>query len=139
MIKIELKLTGVKLKWREVMIGLSLSFCVKDIVLGKVALADVEFIVAGTCVGSAEEWQELLNQYSKTYWEEFPERAREVALQLVNDGRVIQPRLESGSAPRISRGVWIENPLEVEYFQATNLQQVREAMARWERKHAVLH
>lgn len=121
------------------MIGLSLSFCVKDIVLGKVALADVEFIVAGTCAGSAEEWQELLNQYSKTYWDDFPERAREVALHLINDGRVIQPRLENGSAPRIGRGVWVENPLEVEYFQATNLQQVREAMTRWERKHAVLH
>ena len=50
------------------MIGLSLSFCVRDILDGKVAVEDVECIVAGTAAETDEDWECLVVGYAQSYW-----------------------------------------------------------------------
>jgi len=75
-------------------IGLSLSFCIRDIVEGKVAVEDVRFISAGTCARSKEDWLEVLNSYEKNYWYKQPLECIKLAQQFIVEGRIIQPRLE---------------------------------------------
>ena len=121
------------------MIGLDLGGCVIDLIRGDVALADVEYIVAGTCAGSAEEWQEILDYYSGYPWKDFPEEARRLALQLIEEGLVVQSRLENGLSPDVSKGFWIEDASEITYFQDRNFREVRKLEESWRGDHAVLH
>ena len=76
------------------MVGMSFSFCISDIVSGKVAERDVAFISANTRAKTREHWEEVIKHYSESYWYNFPDEAREVAWRFINEGRVIQPRLE---------------------------------------------
>jgi hypothetical protein len=46
------------------MIGLSLSFCVRDIVLGRVQESDVERIIARTAMQSDADFEEVIAVYS---------------------------------------------------------------------------
>lgn len=75
------------------MIGQSLSLCVSDVLDGKVALGDIEQIIAGTCAGNLEAFQVVLDGYAESYWRKAPEEGVRIALELYHAGKICQPRL----------------------------------------------
>lgn len=87
------------------MIGLSLSFCVKDIASGKVLEKDVEKIIAGTKCPNREVFETVLNSYLESYWHDFPEAA-DIARRFWDRGLIEQPRVNGEEAPEIYRGHW---------------------------------
>ncbi len=91
-------------------IGLSLSFCIKDIIEGRVPLSDVLRIEAGTCA-TPERWPELMDEYAKVYWTKDPERAKRIATNLYRYGMIDQPRLRGEKPANISDGWWIDAPM----------------------------
>lgn len=93
------------------MIGLSLSNCVKDVLDGKVALSDIELIVAGTCAGNPELFQEVLAGYTESYWVKAPEEGVRIALELYHAGKVCQPRLANANhfPVRPNRVHWVQS------------------------------
>jgi hypothetical protein len=91
------------------MIGLSLAHCVRDIVTGKVAFADVDVIYAGTHAVTEEDWEEVMSGYlAAAWWREYPNAARSVVALLRESGRIIQPRVNGHKAFNISRGHWLD-------------------------------
>lgn len=82
------------------MIGLSLSFCIQDIIDGLVNIDDVERLVTGTRWTEADI-QERLDYYCTNYWNSNPELARQVFWQLWNSGRIEQPRLQGDESHRL--------------------------------------
>lgn len=102
------------------MIGLSLSNCIKDVLDGKVALSDIELIVAGTCAGNLELFQEVLSGYTESYWREAPEEGVRIALELYHAGKVCQPRLANANhfPVRANRVNWVESKDEIVWYDA---------------------
>jgi hypothetical protein len=88
-------------------VGLSVSFCIRDIVEGDVAEDDVKFIVAGTRIRNTEEYESVVESYSEYYWKEHVEEARAVFKRLWDAGKIIQPRLLDLPAPNIAGGTWL--------------------------------
>ena len=86
-------------------IGLSVSFCVRDIARGKVAYDDVAKIVAGTKVPDGD-WEDTIRRYNEIYWRELPE-AEGIFRRLLAEGKVTQPRLTTGKAPYVGGGAWV--------------------------------
>lgn len=74
------------------MIGLSLTFCISDIIDGTVDVDDVEKIIAGTAY-TEEMLPAKLDEFCQLYWRDNPEYAREVFWNLWHSGRIEQPRL----------------------------------------------
>jgi|HubBroStandDraft_5_1064220.scaffolds.fasta_scaffold259211_3 hypothetical protein len=92
-------------------VGLSLSFCVRDIIEGKVSLDDVAFIYSGTKAETAEHWDGLIYMYSLNYWSTNPSEGERLARHFIDNGLIIQPRLEGKVlrwGPRRSRDNWID-------------------------------
>lgn len=87
-------------------IGLSLSFCVADIVLGKVALDDVHLIIANTKCATQEDWEFAIARYRQTRWAFAPDECEQVARQLIADDKVTQPRLRGEQHPDVASGYW---------------------------------
>ena len=50
-------------------IGFSLSYCVKDIIDGKVREDEVLLLIAGTLTPTEEDWQHVMELYSESYWD----------------------------------------------------------------------
>jgi hypothetical protein len=97
-------------------IGLSLSFCVGDIVRGRVALSDVKKIVAGTGATTPEQWDEVIRRYRESYWSSFPDQAEQVARGLIADGKIEQPRLTDHRAPYVPRGTsWVDDESQINW------------------------
>ena len=74
-------------------IGLSLSFCIREIISGDVEEKDVVKIVTGTCCRNIPEWERLFKIYSECYWDDDPE-AVAVARRLLEADKLEQPRLD---------------------------------------------
>ena len=85
-------------------IGLSLSFCVRDIALGVVDEHDVARIIASTC---SEDLEPVLKQYQNIYWKNVP-GALDIARRLIDQGLVYQPRLHGQYPINICLGHWAE-------------------------------
>lgn len=75
-------------------VGLSLSFCVQDLMRGDEYITDVAFIYSGTRARNQKEWDEVLDIYSETYWSDNPVQGRKMAQWFIERGEVIQPKLE---------------------------------------------
>jgi len=74
----------------KLLLGWSLSFCVKDIFEGKISIDDVLAIASGTSFTNDESsWELLLDSYSKSYWIKDPKKCKEIANRLRN--RIVQP------------------------------------------------
>lgn len=86
--------------------GLSLSFCIKDIINGKVDVKNVKEIVTGTCCRTEEDWNKVLDHYIDFYWQADSVRAIDIFSLLKRFGRIDQPRTRGESAPNISEGWW---------------------------------
>lgn len=97
------------------MIGLSISFCIKDVCRGKVRLDDVEQIIAGTNAKSPEDWDALVEQYQEVYWRRFPEEVNAVLGYLLDNDKIVQPRKESDDvfAPNIANGYWVKSEANI--------------------------
>ncbi len=89
------------------LVGLSLSFCVSDIINGLIDRNDVLYIISGTRVRNGNELADLINNYVRFYWQDNPELGREIALDLFNRGMILQPRLSGGDAPCVVEGRWL--------------------------------
>lgn len=89
--------------------GYSLSFCVRDIMLGVRKLEDVHFIITSTACKDEEDWQKLTDQYLQTYWSEQPEVAMAALKYLREKNLIVQPRLAN---PRYTHSLVGKNGLE---------------------------
>ena len=93
------------------MIGLSISFCIGDILRGVVAESDCHAIVAGTNCHSIDQWNDLIEHYRTCYWSVDPNRGERILWRLINAGRIIQPRQVKPNldpdALNIASGHWV--------------------------------
>lgn len=96
------------------MIGLSLSFCIKEMVEGKVDPATVSKLIVGTQCATPEQWEDVLTQYCRVYWIKNPDACDKLARQFIAEGKVEQPRLR-GDRFSISNGIWVETELDIQW------------------------
>jgi hypothetical protein len=87
-------------------IGLSLSFCVKDIAAGVIPIEEVIGIRSATAVTSTAGWDRLIAEYRQTYWAFDPEACEAIARRLIASEGIIQPRLEDKATAAIANGHW---------------------------------
>ena len=87
-------------------VGRSLSFCVRDIVEGKVNISDVHRIQAGTKISSEEILARVIEQYKKSYWRDNPDLAEEVCRRLFREGKISQARLRKEHPEGSVEGSW---------------------------------
>jgi len=89
-------------------------------VKGNISLADIEKMVVGTKVVTLDDIESLVNDYRDSYWREKPDECERIFLQLYNDGKIIQPRLETPSrCPKISNHeLWVENESEINWSRS---------------------
>jgi len=92
--------------------GLSLSFCVSDMVRGVVDPANVEGIISATAARSESDWKRVFESYQESYWRHSPWLCRLIASYLVAAERVYQPRVEHDYCHSIAGGHWVEVPDE---------------------------
>ena len=90
------------------LVGLSLSFCVKDILQGKVKLEDVDSIVAGTRARTDEDWIALLSSYSANYWYDFSQEEIKAVVDALKVKGIDQPRVRDEEPPQIYNGYWVD-------------------------------
>lgn len=88
-------------------IGLSLSFCVNDIIRGDVDIDEVACIMSSTKASTKEEWKNVLLDYEKYYWHGHEKEARAIIRQLLRSKRLVFPRLSINRYPMIYDGHWI--------------------------------
>lgn len=89
------------------MIGLSLSFCITDIVFGNVKESEVEKIVTPARFQNDGEFEELLERYSKSYWKYFPDSSVDIARRLYGSGKIEQLSPSERVSHNIADGHWI--------------------------------
>lgn len=96
------------------LIGLSLSYCVADIVNGLVDRNDVAYIIAGTRIRSKADLDGALAVYSFFYWDKNPELGKVIALDFYHRGLLLQPRLlDNGDGPNVNEGHWAKVGREI--------------------------
>lgn len=91
--------------------GRSLSFCVTDILSGKVNINDVGVIVTSTACESNDDWNKLIDSYSDSYWRKYSKNdARQVVWDLLDNGHIYQPRLVNGMSQNLAdyREKWVD-------------------------------
>jgi hypothetical protein len=89
------------------MVGFSLSFCIKDIIEGKVNLDDVELIISATRAVTPEGWDKVIRHYRVTYWYRMPHVAELICRSLIKQGMVYEPRADGHEPINISQGHWM--------------------------------
>jgi hypothetical protein len=93
-------------------IGFSFGRCIRDIVKGEVPIDDVAFLITATYITNKENLRGVIDHYmyEPTYLYGLDtEKCYEVALQLWNTNRVIQPRaqgLQRHAQPESS--IWVD-------------------------------
>ena len=97
------------------MIGLSLSFCVRDIAEGKVNLSDVEVIMSGTKYESDEQFESVIHRYRQVYWPRNPDQCEAIARQLKAENKIEQPRLD-GRVAYVGQTHWVNDKENIEWI-----------------------
>jgi len=87
-------------------VGLSLSFCVKDIVNGRVKLEEVSHIVTACKFANSEDLQVIIDIYKGVYWEGKEDEGERVAKYLFEKGKLLSPRACGMPYPDIVNGHW---------------------------------
>lgn len=90
---------------KELLVGLSLSQCIKDIIEDKVSEDQVLLIVAGTN-HNLKNPQLIMEYYKNTDWRADPQYAEHVLTRFIHEGKIIQPREFGLPYHNISRGHW---------------------------------
>jgi len=111
-------MTDVKIENSEQVEGLSLSFCVSDILHGKVSENQVTKIVASTNAPTAKNFENLLESYADTYWHENPEEGKSIARRFWEAGKIDQPRTRGEEPNWVGDGHW-QKPGTTEHFRIT--------------------
>ena len=75
------------------LVGLSFSFCIKAVLLGKIAEGGVSYIVASTAARDSHDWANVIASYKAAYWYDDPDTAEQIAWRFIRAKKVIQPRL----------------------------------------------
>ncbi len=100
------------------LVGLSLSFCVKDIATGKIPYERVVQIIASTNYNLEDrnDIAELCQKYGEYYWKgNIKQTCFRIVDKLIADNKIRQPRREGGVGTNISRGRWLlQNDLQDE-------------------------
>ena len=89
-------------------IGFSLSFCIKDILAGKVREDEVDYIISGTRCQAEEDWKRLFLQYSFIYWKDDISEAMNILKRFRLDNKIYQPRVDGYAAPSLINGHWVQ-------------------------------
>ena len=90
-------------------IGLSLSLCIRDMLLNETPISDVEYIICGTAMKDEESFSRVVQHYSHTYWKSSPSAGIRIAKTLWKEGRLLQPRLQDGPPPTQGyNALWLE-------------------------------
>jgi len=105
---IQLKPKEATMPTNDKMIGLSLSLCVSQIARGEVKEKNVEKIIAATNAPDLATFEEVLASYCKTYWHDYSEKAREIAMRFWNNGKIDQPRTRGEAVYFIGDGKWMD-------------------------------
>ena len=79
------------------LIGLSLSRCIRDVILNKISVEQIKRIIARTRCESPKDWDEVIEVYKDAYWEYDPERAERITRNLLALNKIQQPRLTGTS------------------------------------------
>ena len=95
-------------KQKKGKIGLSVSWCIKDIIEGKVAEEDVEMIIGRTAASNREEWLSVIEHCKKTFWTKNPEEAEAICHRFIEAGKITQPRLKGERCPNRKEGTWTD-------------------------------
>ncbi len=90
------------------MIGLSLSFCIMDMINENLGVHDIVKIVSNTKAENLLAFENVLRSYTDVYWADFPEKAKNLARRLWAAGKIDQPRTRDESPHTISEGRWAE-------------------------------
>lgn len=89
-------------------VGLSLSFCVADIMRGQVPIETVKLVLSGTNARNKTEWARVFDRCKRVYWSEDPAKGEQIARELIRTGRVRQPQLTGKPSHSIKEGHWIK-------------------------------
>jgi hypothetical protein len=89
-------------------VGLSLSLCIRDMLLQETPISDVEYIICGTAMRDEESFARVVNDYSRTYWRSSPSAGIRIAKTLWKEGRLLQPRLRGAEPPQSRNAIWLE-------------------------------
>lgn len=76
-------------------IGISVSFCIEDLIRGRVREEDVVKIIGSTKCGTVEEWAKVIDNYRKGFWFENPDEAERLFRKFLAEGKIEQPRLKN--------------------------------------------
>lgn len=87
------------------LIGYSLSFCIMDILAGKIREENVLRLVTGTCAATRAEFENVLKSY-KDYWDEKTEEGQAIAQRFWDAGRIDQPRVRDEEPINTMDGRW---------------------------------
>lgn len=94
--------------WPKTKVGLSLSFCIRDIYEGRVKEREIKEIQTSTTAKSPEAWKKILETYRENYWYRDPKTQEAIFWRLLNSGRIKQPRLEGKGIHNIADGHWLD-------------------------------
>ena len=92
----------------EHLIGLSLSFCIQDMIKDTIRYSSVKCIVSGTKIMNEGDLEQILDRYCEVYWKDNPIAARNMLFALWREGKIIQPRVLGLKPLNISAGHWYE-------------------------------
>jgi len=91
------------------LIGFSLSFCIGDILAGKVDIEEILFIQTGCSPSSDEKVKYLIDCYCKSYreWKADPAKARTTFYTLLHDHRIGWASSFVKNTPNLAWGNWL--------------------------------
>ena len=95
------------------MIGLSLSFCVMDMINEDLGVRDVVKIVSNTKANNLAEFENVLRSYTEVYWWDFPKEAKALARRLWKAGKIDQPRTRGEKPHTIQDGRWTDSEKDI--------------------------
>lgn len=85
-------------------IGLSLSFCMSDILEGRISIEEIAAIVSSTKFNTIEE---AVDYYQPTYWYKFNKKTCQETLESIWD-LLFQPRFSfPSSGHMVGHGFWL--------------------------------
>jgi len=94
-------------------IGLSLSFCVRDLLEGKIDERDVLVILTGTELKTQKDWNDMVDLYHSSHWREFS-YDKIINILDVLKSRIIQPALNGQDRINLSKHLgnpWISDEI----------------------------
>ena len=90
------------------MIGLSLTFCIPQILADKVRIEDVEFVISDAYFETRMQLEERMDHLvaNDGAWKKNPEGHRMIALALYDDKKLISPRANGQQPPEHDARWW---------------------------------